>query len=185
MPFQQSLAGACIGLNRGLVVLFVFLPACFAQHEHMSRSAVTVPGAPLLLHGSIDVSVTPQLIPDATAYRLFFNVASEQPGARTNEQKRQRAMLSRAQLSEQELENAALILSQYREQISDLENAWNAAVASKTSSGQDFAGQQNSIVSAARSELAAVLSPAGMARLDQLVQFEKRRMKIAPFPSMP
>lgn len=62
-----------------------------AQHNHQ---LITTASGKKALPGAIDGKVTPQLIPDATAYRVFFRAftADADPA-------RQQAMLKRANLS--------------------------------------------------------------------------------------
>jgi hypothetical protein len=124
----------------------------------------------------------------AVAYRLFLNAACEQPQSKLDEKARQRAMLFRALLSEAELTATAGILAGYQQQMMVLEQSWNAAVAAgetPNASTQNFPAQRDAIVAAAKAALAASLSAPGMARLDQLIQSEKRHMKVVPYPNMP
>ncbi len=158
---------------------------CLAQHQHVHPQTS---GAGKLPPGTIDGSVTPQLITDAVAYKLFLDAACEQPQSTLDERARQRAMLARARLSETELTAAARILAGYQQQMIVLEKDYNAAAASGPPSSAvalGFSGQRDAIVTATRAALATQVSAPGMARLDQLIQSEKRHMKVVPYPSMP
>lgn len=174
-------------LAETLVAVCLSLPVCFAQHQHAQprgagNSAAGLPP------GTIDGSVTPQLITDAVAYRLFLNAACQQPQSTLDEKARQRAILSRAQLSETELAAVVGILAGYQQQMGVIEGSWNAAVAAgetPNAATQNFPAQRDAIVTAARAALAASLSAQGMARLDQLIQSEKGHMKVVPYPNMP
>src|SRR5581483_12211341 len=101
---------------------------CFAQHHEIHvRSATSQAGGSILPPGTIDGAIHPELIPDATAYRLFLSAACEQPTSQLDEKARQRALLARAQLSEDELATIGVILADYRQRITELEQAYNAA----------------------------------------------------------
>jgi hypothetical protein len=101
-------------------------------------------------------------------------------------------MLSQAHLSAAELAVIVDILAGYQQQMTALEKAYNAAVAAALAARsastdwalKDFPAQRDAIVTGTKVALAARLSAPAMARLDQLVQSEKRRMKIVPFPPM-
>ncbi|MGA3077046.1 MAG: hypothetical protein ABSG56_25610 [Bryobacteraceae bacterium] len=118
--------------------------------------------------------------------RLRHN--SSQTQSTLDEKARQRAILSRAQLSETELAAVVGILAGYQQQMGAIEGSWNAAVAAgetPNAATQNFPAQRDAIVTAARAALAASLSAQGMARLDQLIQSEKGHMKVVPYPNMP
>jgi hypothetical protein len=182
---RQRLAvssGGYLHLAQGLAAICLSLSVCYAQHQH-----VHVQPAGNLPAGTIDGSVSPQLITDAVAYRLFFNAACEQPQS-ANEDARQRAMLARAHLSDAELTTVSGILTDYRQQMNALEQAWSAATAgghTPNAATQNFPAQRDEIVTATKAALAARLSAQGLIKLDQVIQSEKRHMKVVPYPNMP
>ena len=176
-----------ITLASKLIPISLFFSICFAQHQHVHPLS-SANGQNNLPPGTIDGALTPQLISDAVAYRLFLNAACEQPQSKLDEKGRQRAMLSRARLTEAEITAVASILAGYHRQIADVERAWNSAVADPkvaSSAAQNFSAQRDALVTATKASLALQLSLGGMHRLDQLIQSEKRNMKVVPYPNMP
>ena len=131
--------------------------------------------------------MAPQLISDAVAYHLFLSAACEQPQSKLDEKARQRAILSRAQLAEPELAAMAGILAGYHQQMAVLDQSFSstAAAGERPRAAADYAAQRDAIVTSTRAALAAQLSAGSMARLHQLVQSEKRYMKVIPFPTSP
>jgi hypothetical protein len=163
-------------------------PYSYAAAQDPAGPKDAPPGAPILPPGTIDGSVTPELIPDSTASWLFFTAASVKPNRSVNEQARQRALLAGAGLSHEDMIQVATILAEFRDQMTSLEQSYDtamqAAQASHSVAELDFTSQRDAVVSATRTVLAAKLSPGALKRLDRLIQSEKRRMKIVPFPGM-
>jgi len=171
-----------------LTICCLSLPICFAQHHNVHvRGTSPQSSGSILPPGTIDGSANPELIPDVIAYRIFLSAACQQPNSPIDEKARQAAMLSQARLSPAELVAAVSILANYQQQMSALEQAYNAAVAAKSNAAirSGFAAQRDAIVTATKGALAGSLSGPAMARFDQLIQSEKRRMKLMPFPAMP
>ena len=136
-----------------------------------------------MIAGGIDGSVTPELIPDSTAYRLFMNAVAEPAGATPEQIARQRAKLSRAFLSEADLNQVFPIFANYQQQRQNLTQTYQTASALRTT--QAYESQRDAITTATVAQLKAALSADGMTRLEDLIQGEKRHMTIAPFPNMP
>jgi len=124
----------------------------------------------------IDGSVHPELIPDATAYRLWFIASSEFPNATPAEQMRQKAHLGRAGLSDTDIQAAAGVLASFKVQYSQLIAHYNE---SDTKDLGALIHNREGLVQATRDSLRVVLTPEGMAKIDAHVQREKRLMKVA------
>lgn len=171
LPVCATLATLSLSLSLSLVSS---LPA---QHKHAEARVVEGTGGAILPPGTIDGSVTADLIPDDTAYRIFLSAASRQPMSPIDELSRQRAMLSRARLSENDFGEFAAIVADFQAKMEALDH-------SSHSPAIDPAVSHNSILMAARNQLATRLSAEGLSNLHRLIQVEKRRMKIVPFPAM-
>ncbi len=143
----------------------------------------------MLPPGTIDGSKTPQLIPDATAYRLFFTAVSEPITKTAKEAERERVKLLRAQFSPEDLQAAVAIFDGFHQQRQALELRYRKAIS--TASSSDKAGiernmlaERDALVADTRDTLASALSTEGLLQLDRLIQREKSNMMMAPFPSM-
>jgi hypothetical protein len=179
---------AITNLWRAMFCLFVTLPGlAFSQdappaHAHQHPLVVTQGKA--LPPGSIDGSKTPELIPDSTAYRIFFRALTTDADLA-----RQQAMLGRAQLSPADLAHALAVGAQfeslratYKQHVKD---AIAAAQIDSTKFDQSaLAAEQAALGTQVKSLLQARLSKKGMASLDALIQSEKRNMTISPVPDM-
>ncbi len=142
-----------------------------------------------MLPGGIDGSVTPQLIPDTLAYRMFFEVMSEAANATPHEMARQRANLAPAKLSSADLAQVFQILAGFRVNLMAIQRAfaaaWNTAQQSHASfDGTSFSNQRDDLTQATLASLQAQLSGDGMARLKAYVQAEKKNMTVFPLPDM-
>ena len=134
-----------------------------------------------MLAGGVDGAVTPELIPDAAAYSLFLSTAAEPLGATAEQTRRQRAKLGRAQLSEPDLLAMAPILATFQQQQQVLEQSFRAGA----SPVADVDSLRAQLVANTRAALKSAITPDGLARLDALIQMEKRRMAIYPYPALP
>jgi hypothetical protein len=137
-----------------------------------------------MLPGGIDGSRTPELIPDAVAYRVFFRALTVNP--KTD---RLHAFLGPANLSDADF---ALVVSTGPE-FESLRSAYRQhereAVAAAASAGtavdwSALEAEKAGIGAKVKSLLQSRLSPGGMASLDALIQSEKRKMTIFPLPDM-
>lgn len=150
---------------------------CLAQqisHTHVSRG----------LDSMIDGSVHPELIPDSTAYRLYFIVASEMPDAIGEQRTRQLAHLGRVGLQANDLQRLITTLETFKLQYADLIAAYNAEAEALTAAGSKpdidkFLLQRDGLVEATRDRVKRSLTKKGMALLDAHVQKEKSKMKVA------
>jgi hypothetical protein len=157
-----------------------------AGHHH---AVVKSTGGKQTLPGGVDGSVTPQLIPDTVAYRMFFQLMSEPANATPHELARQRANLAPAKLSSADLAVVFQVLAGFRVNLLAIQqafsNAWNAAGQSNAAfDGTPFSNQRDELTQATVASLQAQLSPDGMTRLKAYVQAEKKNMTIFPLPNM-
>ena len=150
------------------------------QHHHM---LTTTKSGKTLVSGGVDGSVTPELIPDITAYRLFMNAVAEPTSATTDQMVRQRAKLNPASLSPDDAAQAFQVFASYQQQRKGSASAYQQA--STAEMVQAYNTKRDEITLASMASLRTALSPDGMARLDAYVQRQKRHMTIAPFPKMP
>jgi hypothetical protein len=126
-----------------------------------------------MLPNGIDGAATPELIPDFVAYSLFFSNAAEQ-------QRRERAKLSRAQLSEPDIQAVIPILAAFQQQTQALEDSFRSGVSPAT----DIDPFRAQLVGIARAAMQTAVSAEGLAKLDAFVQSEKRHI-VYPFPTQP
>ena len=136
----------------------------------------------------IDGSINPELIPDSTAYRLFFvSVAEGAEGADppAEEVARHKAHLSRIQLKDADGKSLSNALKTFKAQYDDLIKNYNgvADVAILQGEAPDYSAflrQREALVQSTRDEQKLVLSPEALTKLDGFVQGEKRKMKTQP-----
>ena len=136
------------------------------------------------LPGAIDGAVTPQLIPDSTAYRVYFRFFTADA-----DQARQNAMLHMARFSAADQETVdevgAYFQSLRTTYMQSVATAAAAARASGTPLDQTaLATQEAAIGTQVKALLASKLSSAGMSGLDALVHAAKRNITIFPLPNM-
>lgn len=130
----------------------------------------------------IDGSKAPNLIPDSTAYRLWFiavgAVASPTPQQKT----RQEAYIRSAGLRGADIPTCTGILAQFTSRYAALLAKYNSSpeVQSASNSGlASFLAKRDALVQATRDALKAALTPAGITTLGKAIQAEKARMKVA------
>jgi hypothetical protein len=180
-----------------LLVVFSLFQQLKAQHEHANDSAAASPtgvgmhhhkltssGGVTTLPGGINGALTPQLIPDSTAYRMFFLAIAEPANAKPDRLARQQAMLSRLRLSPSDLAAIFSTLANFHSQAQALGLTAGATSVAAGTNPAVYNAQCDSVVDAAHEALRSSLSVAGFARLEAYVQSEKRHMIIFPSPSM-
>jgi hypothetical protein len=138
--------------------------------------------------GTIDGSKSPELIPDDTAYRLFFVSVATPPNPTADQLRRQRGKLGIVQLTEPDLQILISTLSQFYVQYADFRNRENAAADLTRAQGLPInvrasGARRDALVQQFLDELKSELTPAGVAALDAHVQREKTRMKMVPVPN--
>lgn len=135
-----------------------------------------------MLPGGIDGSLTPQLIPDSVAYRLFFSAVAEPITPSATQIARQQAKLSRASLTAPDLAQLVLALASYQAQSKFLDDQYRTLPL--VGASQELELQHDALVSTTITQLKKLLSRDGIIRLDGLIQSEKHNMTIFPFPKM-
>jgi len=132
----------------------------------------------------IDGSVHPELIPDLTAYRLWFVTVSHGPNATGAELKHQAAQLSRTLLNADDQTIVIGILTSFKTQYLSLINSYNKVATVAWAKGEspnaaDFKLQRDQIVQSTYNSLKTSLSASGWATLDAHVKAEKRFMRLS------
>jgi hypothetical protein len=138
--------------------------------------------------GTINGAEHPELIPDSTAYRLFFVVIGQNPEATPQQKELQQVRLKQAHLNAKDIQSALSVLQEFKTQYSDLTKSYNDSATAALTAGQapdydSFLLRRDALVQDTRNKLKQVLSPEGFARLDRLISAEKRNMKIMPRPN--
>lgn len=161
-----------------LVCILGFVGAATAQHSEMPAAHVhTSPGV-------IDGALHPDMIPDLTAYRLYFVAVSPASNAGPDEKARELAHLRQIGLSDPDLDRLMSVLSDFKAQYSDMIARYNEVAERNTEVGitpdrKGFLARRDELVRMTRDRLQTLLNPEGLSRLDNHVQREKRKMKVA------
>jgi hypothetical protein len=122
-------------------------------------------------------------MPDITAYRLFFLAMAEDPNPTPDKQKRQAANLAKASLGNLDQQAVVRILENHKIQYQAMIVKFNAEETAREQLGLPsqtaaFQDEINQVVQQTHDHLAQVLSQAGMAQLEALIQSEKSGMSI-------
>lgn len=126
----------------------------------------------------VDGSKHPELIPDATAYRLYFlTVANMTPHLRD-------AQLAMAGLSTSEVVLATKTLEDFKRSYDLLSEEYNRSVSDSERSGvtpdsHAFVQKRDALVERTRASLLSALSEEGSNKLSSHVEHEKRQMKVS------
>ncbi len=141
------------------------------QHQHPNLNLTVVDGAK-----------NPELIPDSTAYRVWFVTVSLPPNAGEKERKFQQAHLSKLQLTSN-LDYLQLLTiltgfkSKYLALIAQYNESAKAALPG-IADQQSFLQQRDDLVSSTRAAIKAHLTSDSTIRIDAHVQGEKARIQI-------
>ena len=166
-----------VRLTRGLiVVVLAFAVGTFAQNsppQHRHDDNV------------IDGAKNPELIPDATAFRLWLVTASVLPNATGQERAAQKAHLSRVGLRIGSTDEQALqtILTEFKSQYTTLINRYNETATADLARGIQpdqslFLQQRDDLVATTRTAITSRLSRDGAALVNAHVQSEKKNMQL-------
>lgn len=133
--------------------------------------------------GMIDGAEHPELVPDSTAYRLYFIVVSETPNPSDEQKRRQLAHLRKIGLGGGDLQSLISALETFKLQYTDLIARYNESAEEAINAGAEpdintFLLQRDGLVQSTRDKLKSLLTPEGLLRLDALVQAEKKSMKV-------
>jgi hypothetical protein len=129
--------------------------------------------------------MTPALIPDSVAYRLFFVTVAEPPQPTDQQARRQRSRLAGVKLTDDEYKGVVAALSEFKAahealQLKYSEIAEHGGFVEEST----LTSERDAIVESTRGKLKARLSAVAMASLDAYIQKEKSRMKVIPNPPM-
>lgn len=134
--------------------------------------------------GTISGKDHPEMIPDNTAYRLYFLVIGEMPNASDQRLARQKAFVSKSGIQASDSEAVIEIADLFKARFTAMVNDYNAKVEAANENGtalpdgKAFLAQRDALVEQAMGLLKKSLSVAGMGRLDAHVQREKRHMTV-------
>ncbi len=155
----------------------ILVAACFpfllfAQHQHPATPTNTTDG-----------SKHPELVPDSTAYRLYFLSIAELPNASPEVRPRQISHLSRAGLQGADCAAAIAVLGEFRAEYDRLIQEYNNSAQALIDSGlapnnEEFRRKRDVLVHVTRDLLREHLSKEAMAGIDADVQREKSNMKV-------
>lgn len=143
------------------------------QRQQLDASQVTV----------VDGAQHSELIPDATAYRLYLLTVSTSPNPADEERTRKNAHLGMIRLQDKDRQQLAIVLTDFKSQYASLIGRYNDTAAAAQANGQRsdptlLFQQRDDLVQATRDALKRALSADGMLRLDTYVKNQKRSMKM-------
>jgi hypothetical protein len=159
-----------------LFASFIFAVGTSAQNsppQHQHANVLVIDGAK-----------TPELIPDATAYRLWLVAVSTLPNATEQETKIQQAHLEKLQLkSSSDSLSLQTILSEFKTQYVSLINRYNESATAALAQGMQpdeasFLRERDDLVSATRSAIDSRLSPRAVTLVHTHIQDEKKHMQL-------
>lgn len=133
--------------------------------------------------GVIDGAKNPELVPDSTAYRLFFIATAESADATPEQRLRQKAKLTPIELPDADLELVIEILAGFKADYAERISQYNASVVMANESGvspnlRAFIEDRDFLVQVTRDTLRSALKPDSMTRFDTYVQAQKRHMTV-------
>lgn len=152
-----------------LLFIFVFAPGAWAQtsppqHQHPN---VTV----------VDGAKNPELIPDATVWRLWLVLVSLSPNVTEKERTFQQAHLATLQLTNADTVKLNTILTEFKGQYLALIARYNESAKAALQGGQPdrelFLQQRDDLVSSTRAAIAQQLTPQAATRINAHVQEQK------------
>jgi len=131
----------------------------------------------------VDGAKNPELIPDATAYRLWLITVSELPTATVEDRNRQKAHLAVLNLTTLDNLQLTTILADFKGQYLSLIGRYNEAATAALAHGEHldqtlFLQQRDDLVSATRTAIASRMSPQSVALLNAHIQDEKKHIQL-------
>lgn len=172
----------------GAAVVAAMLYMSVGKGDAQNQQVAQAPSEHKTIAGAIDGSTNPELIPDSVAFRMFYRALWEPVTATTDQTARQRAKVSRAQLSESDLGQMFSSMAAFGTNLVAFEKdvhatqAYGPGLSSEQISA--FTAQRDALVASTTAELQAHLSADGMERLSLLIRSEKKNMTILPVPDM-
>ncbi len=154
----------------------------------------SAPATPDNPPGTIDGSVTPQLIPDSTAYQLFFNFFSNRTAS---ERGKLQAYCNKATLASLNLDSILAAAAYYQQLVAPVDaQAQAIRDGNPHATAQDAAlvnaqfahlqAQREALVTAVIAKLPDFVGPDGAVAIRQHIDGRiKPRTKIVPGPNMP
>jgi hypothetical protein len=132
----------------------------------------------------IDGSVDPELIPDNSAYRLWFSAVALRKDATEEQRSVQQGQLAPLELNSEEVVALIDILADFRERfevlvIDQRADAEQAATWQETPDDEAFFAKRDSLVQDVLANIKAHLTAPAFARLDAYIQKEKKNMKLS------
>ena len=178
----DSIRPAC-SVSRGVraLVCFVFMVAILnAQHHHEMVTSGSIAALP----GSIDGSKNPELIPDSTAYRIYFGALTVD-----SDQKRQMAMIEAAHLSAADSQAVLSAAGRFSSMHQLFVNEANAAASTATRTGMllpvtQLLSERENLGLSVMAMLQASLSARGLTQFRAFVQSKKKNIVLFSEPSM-
>ncbi len=166
---------------RNSIIVFICLALPLLVSSAQSSETPSIPH-----HANfsvVDGSVNPELIPDNTAYRLYF-VMTSRPTTPTDSQKyHQHLQLAKVRLTDADEQVAVNILATFYTQYQSLIATYNATATAALARGEEpnvnaLRSQRDQLVQSTHDTLQNALSSTGWSLLDAFVQHEKTKMKI-------
>ena len=144
------------------------------QHNHSVNTA-----------GMIDGQIHPELIPDATAYRLYRLTLSITPSATDEDRARQSSHIAALRLHSADRQALVTVLADFKARYVNMIDQFNETASAALARGEapdvrTFLQKRSDLVQSVRATLQLSLSPDGMAKLDSHIQLQKRSMKVDP-----
>jgi hypothetical protein len=168
-------------------VLLLFLPAVVLAQQSNPTSMPNMPGMDhfqptKMIHGSDN----PALIPDSTAYRLYFIAIGNPPSPTANMQARQRAHIGKINgFSQADFNALGPLLDDFKVRFAVLTTTYNAQVEAAVKAGSPlpevsaFFALRDQLVTDQKARLKLALTSDGLAQLDAQIQIEKSGMSIS------
>lgn len=162
-----------------LTLALVASTAAFAQNNQPTHQHETA--------GIIDGKDHPELIPDLTAYKMFFVTSGQLPTATPNELAIQQGRVqNKLQFSTGDAIKFILVTNEFRIHYERLvadhnKRADDAFAASQKPADDNIEGEIANLTAATVGKLQSVLSPEAAARLAAVVTAEKAHMKVMPY----
>ena len=163
------------------IVLFSSVSMLSAHQERGSQ----------LPPGTVDGSISPELISDTLAFRLFFSSIAESRSSAPSPPQltpRQKAKLAPTNLGESDQTAIATALFDFKDQFQQATGVSKAngrvIATSQPVGGPPLTTIINALTENTVTALKTKMTAEGFQRLYNLVQSEKKQMKIVPFPQM-
>jgi hypothetical protein len=142
------------------------------QHQHSVNTA-----------GMINGEIHPELIPDATAYRLYLLTISTMPNPTNEDRARQDSHIALLHLLDADRQALITILTDFKVRYASLVAQYNEAATAAQARGEApdikiFLQKRKDLVHSVMASLRLSLSTDAMAKLDSHIQLQKSSMKV-------